>query len=300
MSSVDTRPLDLNLLVALDTLLAERNVTRAAKRLHLSQPALSARLQRLRGIFRDPLLVPAQRGMIPTQRALELREPLREALEKVHAVVAERAPFNPSEANLIINIAASDYVQCALLQVLMTALKRSAPHMRPAWRQLNVPGLFEQMERAEVDLAIMTVNTAPPKLRSRALFTERYVFIARRGHPRIRRSLDLETFAALEHVIVSPRGGGFSGPADAALQARHGSRRVALSVATFLIVPEIVAQSDLVAVVPERLVRGRAERLVVREPPVPIPGFTMGMVWHERTTTHPAHRWFRDTLARLA
>lgn len=297
---MDTRRVDLNLLAALDALLTERNVTRAARRLHLSQPALSARLQRLRAIFRDPLLVPARRGMIPTQRALELREPLREALERVHAVVVEQTPFDPSQADLIINIAASDYVQFALLRPLMAALKRNAPHMRPAWRQLNAPELFDQMERTEVDLAIMTVNTAPPQLRSRTLFTERYVFIARRGHPRLRRALDLDTFAALEHVVVSPRGGGFSGPVDAALQTRRRSRRVALSVATFLIVPEIVAHSDLVAVVPERLVRDRTDRLVVREPPLPVPGFTMGMVWHERTTGHPAHRWFRDTLAGTA
>lgn len=297
---MDTRRVDLNLLLALDALLTERNVTRAARRLHLSQPALSARLQRLRAIFGDPLLLPAQRGMIPTQRALELREPLREALEKLHAVVAERTPFDPSQADLIVNIAASDYVQCALLRPLMAALKRNAPHMRPAWRQLNAPALFDQMERTEVDLAIMTITTVPRTLRSRTLFNERYVFIARRGHPRVRRSLDLDTFAALEHVVVSPRGGGFSGPADVALQAHHRSRRVALSVATFLIVPEIVAQSDLVAVVPERLVRGRGDHLVVREPPLSIPGFTMGMVWHERTTAHPAHRWFRDTLAGVA
>jgi DNA-binding transcriptional LysR family regulator len=294
---VDTRRVDLNLLVALDALLTERNVTRAAKRLHLSQPAVSARLRRLRAVFRDPLLVPAQRGMVPTQRALDLRTPLREALETVLAVVAERAPFEPARAELIINIAASDYVQCALLRPLLAALRSTAPQLRLAWRQLNVPGLVDQMERMEVDLAIMTIHTAPPQLRSRPLFSERYVFIARRGHPRLRRALDLDTFVGLEHVVVSPRGGGFSGPTDAVLQARRRSRRVALSVPSFLIVPEIVAQSDLVAVVPERLVRGRADKLLVRDPPLPVPGFTMGMVWHERTTTHPAHRWLRDTLA---
>ncbi len=294
---MDTRRLDLNLLLALDALLMENNVTRAARRLHLSQPALSARLRRLRSIFRDPLLVPAQKGMTPTQRALELREPLREALERLHAVVAERTPFDPAQAELVINIAGSDYVQCALLRPLMAALKRNAPHIRCAWRQLNPPALFDQMERTEIDLAIMTVNTAPAQLRSRSLFSERYVFIARRNHPRIRRSVDLDTFVELEHVVVSPRGGGFSGPTDAVLKARHRSRRVALSVATFLIVPEIVAQSDLVAVVPERLVGQHADRLLVREPPVPVAGFTMGMVWHDRTTAHPAHRWFRETLA---
>jgi DNA-binding transcriptional LysR family regulator len=297
--SMDSRRIDLNLLVALDALIAERNVTRAAARLHLSQPALSARLNRLRRLFRDPLLVPARRGMIPTARALELQNPLRRALEGVHAVVAEQARFDPVLAEQVVNIAASDYIQYAVLLPLTVALQKSAPRIRLAWRAIDGSLLADQAERGEIDLAIMTPATAPPQLRSRRLFEERYVCIARRKHPKVRRVLDLETFVSLEHVVVSPRGGGFSGPADAALQAHHRTRRVALSVASFLMVPEIVAASDLIALVPERLARIQPDRLIVREPPVPVPGFGIGMVWHERNTAHPAHRWLRETIAGL-
>ena len=120
---MDTKRIDLNLLIALDALIAERNVTRAAARLNLTQPALSAQLNRLRDLFGDPLLIPAQRGMIPTARALELQEPLHQALEGVRAVIAERVPFDPASADLVVTIAASDYIQYAVLLPLMLVLK---------------------------------------------------------------------------------------------------------------------------------------------------------------------------------
>ena len=232
-------------------------------------------------------------------RALELREPLRRALDGVHAVLAEQAGFDPALDDRVFTIAASDYVQYALLVPLRRALKKSAPRMRLAWRALDVPSLSEQTERGAIDLAIMTPATAPPHLRTRALFDEHYVCIARRDHPRLRRKLDLDAFVALEHVVVSPRGGGFTGPVDAALQALHRSRRVAMSVSNFLVVPEIVARSDMVAVVPARLVNDRKDRLIVRAPPLAVEGFSIGMVWHERDTAHPAHRWLREQIAAL-
>jgi DNA-binding transcriptional LysR family regulator len=296
---VDTKRIDLNLLIALDALIAELNVTRAATRLNLSQPALSAQLNRLRDLFGDPLLLPAQRGMIPTARALELQEPLRRALDGVRAVVAERAPFDPASADLTVTIAASDYIQYAVLMPLTVVLRRQAPMIRVAWRALDGRLIAGQAERGEVDLAIMTPDTAPDQLRSRKLFDERYVCIARNHHPKVRRSLDLDTFAALEHVIVSPRGGGFTGPADVALATHRRSRRVVLSVASFLMVPEIVARSDLIALVPARLVRGRGNHLIIRDPPIPVAGFAIGMLWHDRNTAHPAQRWLRDQIARL-
>ncbi|WP_029008658.1 LysR family transcriptional regulator [Azospirillum halopraeferens] len=288
------RNIDLNLLVALDAVLAERNVTRAARRLNLSQPALSAQLARLRDLFGDPLLIPAQRGMIPTQRALDLQEPLRRALEEVRGVIAAGARFDPAVAELTVSIVASDYVQYAVLMPLSFTLAREAPGLRLAFRTIDVAHLTAQMERGEVDLAVITPQVAPERLRLRPLYEERYVTIARRDHPRIAGTLDADTFCALEHVIVSPGGGGFSGPADAALAAHGRSRRVAMSVQGFMMVPEIVARSDMIALVPERLVHGRAERLQVFEPPVPVPGFTIAMVWHDRTTGHPAQRWLRD------
>lgn len=287
---------DLNLLVALDALLAERNVTRAARRLNLSQPALSAQLARLRLLFGDPLLLPAQRGMIPTQRALELQEPLRRALEEVRGVLLAGSTFDPAAADLTVCMAASDYGQYAVLMPLVIALAREAPGLRLAFRTLDVANLAQQMERGEVDVAVMTPQTAPDRLRMRILFEERYVAIVRRNHPAVGGGLDLDSYCSLEHVVVSPQGGGFAGPADGALAAHGRARRVALSAASFLIVPELVERSDMVALMPERIARDRADRLQVFEPPVPVPGFSMAMVWHDRTNDHPAQRWLRARL----
>jgi len=154
---MDSKRIDLNLLLTLDALLSERNVTRAAARLSLSQPAVSARLNRLRDLFADPLLVPAQRGMIPTSRALELWDSLHEALEGVRAVVAEKARFDPTSEELVVSIAASDYVQYAVLMPLALALKHEAPGIRLAWRLLDGRLLAGQAERGDVDLAIMAL-----------------------------------------------------------------------------------------------------------------------------------------------
>lgn len=291
--------IDLNLLVALDTLLAERNVTRAARRLGLSQPALSAQLARLRVLFGDPLLLPAQRGMLPTLRALELQDPLHRALEGVRGVVAFGTGFDPAASQMTVSVAASDYGQYAVLLPLIGSLVHEAPGMRLALRALDAAGLSAQMERGEVDLALMTPETAPDTLRQRVLLAESYVTIARRDHHRIGAVLDLDTFCDLSHVVVSPAGGGFSGPTDQALAAHGRTRRVVLSASGFLMVPEIVAQSDLIALVPQAVARGREDRLRLCIPPLPVPGFTIAMVWHDRTSDHPAQRWLRERIRRL-
>ncbi|HZZ90246.1 MAG TPA: LysR family transcriptional regulator [Caulobacteraceae bacterium] len=297
---MDISRLDLNLVLALDALLAERNVTRAARRLNLSQPALSARLNRLRAIFGDPLLLPAQRGMVPTQRALELQEPLHSALEGLRQVLAEGAPFDASTATATIAISGSDYVQHAVLGPLVLALREEAPGIRIAWRGLDLERLDAQMERGEVDLALLTPQSASGSLRMIKLYREHYAVVARKDHPRVHGCLDLELFCDLEHIVVSVRGGGFRGATDLILDAVGKSRRVVLSAPGFLVVPQMVARSDMLAVVPFRLARDYAGTLQVLEPPLTIPGFDIAMVWHDRTTTHPIQRWLRERIVGVA
>jgi DNA-binding transcriptional LysR family regulator len=296
---MDTKRLDLNLLVTLDTLLAEQNVTRAARRLHLSQPAVSAQLARLRDLFGDPLLIPAQRGMTPTSKADELLVPLRDALDRLRAAVDRHGHFEPAQARLTVAIACTDYLQAALVQPLVLQLRQQAPGVRVALRILDIPQLAAQVARGEVDLALMTPGDAPTVLRSRHLFYERYVLIGRLGHPRLRRKLTAAQFAQLEHIIVSLRGGDFSTPVDDMLAGLGLRRNVVLSAASFLFVPDIVARSDLVALVPERLVRDRADALLVVECPIPVPGFEVGMLWHERSHGHAGQRWVRELLRAL-
>ncbi|WP_309975089.1 LysR family transcriptional regulator [Variovorax guangxiensis] len=295
---MDSKRLDLNLLVTLEALLVEQNVTKAAARLHLSQPAVSAQLNRLRVVFADPLLVPAQRGMTPTTKAVELLGPLRQALDQVRATVAMQ-DFDPAKAKLSITIACTDYLQAAVVKPLVIHLRARAPGVRVALRNLTMGQLEAQMARGDVDLALMTPAAAPPSLRTRHLFDERYVLIGRRRHPRLRDVITVAEFAQLEHVIVSLRGGDFETPVDAALAALGHKRHVVLSAASFLFVPELVSQSDFVALVPKRLVSDRADTLQFLDPPFPVEGFAVGMVWHERSHAHSAQRWIREAFVSI-
>ena len=288
--------MDLNLLVTLEALLAEQNVTKAANRLHLSQPAVSAQLSRLRDLFDDPLLIPAQRGMTPTAKALELLDPLRHALDQVRAALAEHRHFDPGNAKLTLAIACTDYLQAVVARPLAVALRKEAPGVRIALRHLDPLQLEAQMVRGDVDLALMTPEHGPGSLRARRLFDERYVLIGRKRHPGLRRGLTAEEFARLDHVIVSLRGGDFTTPVDDGLAALGYQRNVVLSAASFLIVPEIVSHSNFVALVPERLVRDRLDGLKIVECPFPVPGFTVSMLWHERNHGHSGQRWVRETV----
>ena len=296
---MDTKRLDLNLLVTLETLLVEQNVTRAAARLHLSQPAVSAQLNRLRHEFDDPLLIPAQRGMTPTAKAMELIDPLRQSLDQVRATLASHRNFDPAKAKLTFSIACTDYLQAAVIKPLVVALRAQAPGVRVAIRNLNVPQLEAQMVRGDVDLALMTPEAGPPCLRTRHLFDERYVLIGRRKHPRLRDGITVAEFAQLEQVVVSLDGGGFVTPVDSALAALGHRRNAVLSAASFLFVPEIVSSSDFVALVPERLVRDGADKLKVIDCPFPVEGFAVGMVWHERVHGHSGQRWIREAIVSL-
>lgn len=293
---MDTRRLDLNLLLTLEALLVEQNVTRAAARLHLSQPAVSAQLSRLRDLFEDPLLIPAHRGMTPTARAVELLDPLRQALDQVRATLSMHSRFDPATARLTLAVACTDYLQWSVLMPFAIALRQKAPGVQLAIRNLDPAQLEAQMTRGDIDLALMTPQTAPPGLRFKHLFDERYVLIGRRGHPRLKRRISAEAFARLDHVIVSPSGGGFATPTDQALAALGLSRNVVLSAASFQFVPGIVARSDFVALVPQRLLRHRSDALEQIELQLPVEGFSVGIVWHERTHSHPGHRWIRDEI----
>ncbi|WJI16119.1 LysR family transcriptional regulator [Pseudoxanthomonas winnipegensis] len=288
----DLRRLDLNLLVTLDALLAEHNVTRAAHRLHLSQPSVSVQLARLRELLGDPLLLPGPRGMRPTARADALREPLRAALEALGQAVAPPAPFDPATATRTWQLAASDYAASTIVLPTLAGLRTAAPGTRLAVRGLVPQQIVQQAEARQIDLAFHTVEGAPEGMRQRILFDERYVLVGRAGHSGLKRRPTLAQFCRLDQVIVSPDGGGFHGPTDAALAAQGLKRHVALSVPHFLFVLSALVRTDLVAMLPERLVRGHPALRVVPAP-LAVPGYRMAMLWHERVHRDPAHQWLR-------
>ncbi|MBF8659426.1 LysR family transcriptional regulator [Pseudomonas putida] len=293
--SADIRKLDLNLLRTLDALLDERSVTRAADRLALTQPAVTGMLNRLRESFDDPLFVRSQRGIIPTPRAEQLASPIKQLLADVEGMLQPQA-FNPPTAKLTIKIASTDYALRAVVVPFLGALRQQAPNIRVSVLPIDDQKLPAQLERGDVDLALMTGDIAAPDLHTTPLFDESYVCVMRADHPDAAvNPISLERFCALDHVLVSPSGGGFQGVTDEALRKIGRSRRVTVSVTSFMVLPEILMVSDLIAVVPRRLVT-RNLGVATVEPPVEIPGFGKLLAWHERTHRDPGYRWIRSML----
>jgi len=289
----DIRTFDFNLLKALDALLDERSVTGAAERLSLTQPAVSGILTRLREHFDDPLFVRAQRGMVPTSRALELAGPVKQLLAEVESMLRPQG-FEPSSASLTLTIVATDYALRAVMVPFLSALRKQAPGIRVAVVPV-ADSLHTQLERGDVDLALITPETSAPDLHTQLLFDERYVCVLRAGHPDAAAPLSLDRFCALDHALVSYSGSPFAGATDKALAAMGRQRRVTLSVTSFLVLQDFLRVSDLVAVVPHKLAMV-TDGLALLEPPLAIPGFTKIAAWHERTHRDPGRAWARALL----
>jgi DNA-binding transcriptional LysR family regulator len=293
--AIDIRAMDLNLLKALDALLDERSVTRAAQRLSLTQPAVSGMLTRLRESFDDPLFVRTQRGITPTLRAQELAAPVKELLGGIESLLQPQA-FDPATAQMTVQLASTDYALQAVVVPFLAMLRRRAPGVRVAVVPAQHLPVYERLERGDIDLALISPENTAPDLYARHLFDERYVCVMRAGHPDAKGgALSLDRFCALDHALISYTGGGFCGVTDEVLARLGRSRRVVLSITSFLVLPEILRNSDLIAVVPQRVVAD-ARGLVVLEPPVAIPGFVKTAAWHERTHRSPGHRWVRSVL----
>ncbi len=287
------RKLDLNLLVTLEALLLEHNVTRAAERLNLSQSSVSIQLAKLRDVFKDPLLLPGPRGMRPTARAEELREPLRQALDALERAVLPASPFDPAISNKVWCVAASDYSESTILLPVLIGLRSAAPGTQLAVLEIVPSNIVKQTGDGKIDLAFHVSEEAPADLHCRLLFMEQYVLVGRVDHPCLGKRPTLSQFCKFEHVIVSPDGGGFYGVTDRALSELGLKRQIVLSVPHFLFLRAVLENTDMVAMMPSRLVRGISSLQIV-EPPIDVPGFEMVMLWHERLHRDPAHRWLRE------
>jgi DNA-binding transcriptional LysR family regulator len=301
MHGMNLQGLDLNLLRLLDALLAERHLTRAAKRVGLSQPAMSHGLARLRKHLGDPLFVRTRQGLEPTDRAARLGPPLRDALASIERALAGDT-FDPATARRTFSLATADYGAFVLLPRLLERLGRLAPGV-DLWTRTIADDAVAQLAAGEADatLAVPTLRGGGTVIHSRVLYEERFVCVVREGHPKVKKRLDLDTWASLPHAFVAP-GGKPGGVVDDVL-AQHGrQRRVACAVPHFLLAPHVVASSDLVLTVGARVAEAFAKVLPLRvvEAPVALPGFRMSLAWHERQHRDPAQRWFRALVAEAA
>lgn len=286
--------LDLNLLITLDVLLDECNVSRAAQKLNLSQPSVSVQLAKIRDALGDPVLLPGPRGMQPTIRAETLREPLKIALKSIEYAIAPPQPFDPITATQTWYIAAADYAEMAIMMPLFPKLRLAAPKTRLAIVEM-VPANISKLT-PHIDLTLHIQTEAPPEMKHKRLFKEHYVLTGRLGHPLLKRKPSIKQFCNMEHVIVSPDGRGFYGPTDQALEKLGLKRNIVLSVPHFLFVISVLQNTDLVALLPARLVCHPlfSNVLQTTSSPVEIHGFEMTMLWHERMHHDPAHQWLRQ------
>jgi DNA-binding transcriptional LysR family regulator len=289
---------DLNLLVAFDALVSEGNVTRAAERVGLTQPAMSHALGRLRKLVGDPLFVRTPAGMVPTARALDLVQPIRGALGAIDRALHQVPSFDPASARRPFTLASVDFGSLVVVPPLLSRLRALAPGVDLQVRQLRMDAIEQQLSEGEVDLAVgVLYDPDDAWMVSRRVFTDRFVCIARRDHPVVQGALSLEQFLAVDHALISPRGRR-GGPVDTALARLGKKRRVALVIPHFLAAPIVIARSDLVLTLPERIARDFAAMLSLQvvEPPLEVPGFSVSAFWHERQAQDPAHAWFRGVV----
>lgn len=298
MDALDLTTFNLNLLVALDALLTEQNVTRAAKRIGITQSAMSHNLATLRQLLGDQILVRSAGGMEPTVVASEMSGRLRSALDALKAAVELRPTFDPRTARRQFRIAAHDFVAAELSIALNSALAAEAPGVDVAIRPIEGRDPASVFFQSDIDVVVGKAHTLED-IRQELLIRDDFVCVARRGHPEIQETIDLDQYCASRHIIVSPTGEG-SSFVDVVLEQRGRSRTIALRVPWFLAAPIVVSQSDLLLTALRGSVEGQAKGLGLRLLPVPFetPRIDVTLGWHRRHDDDPAQHWLRQTILR--
>jgi DNA-binding transcriptional LysR family regulator len=297
MSLKNLSAVDLNLLHVVATVLEERSATRAARRLNVTQSAVSNALRRARDVFGDPLVVRRAQGLDPTPRALALLPALRSWVEDTRRLLAEAPVFDPRRSSRTFRIACSDAIAVTLLQPLLRLLGERAPAARLRLFTLDRLIAEDGLVRGDIDLLVGIPPVLPPGHAAELVYRDPLECIVRRGHPTVRTRLSLSSFAALQHVDLALFGA-LDDTVDRAL-AQHGrSRTVKVMLPHFSSVPLAVIETDCVATLSSRIARAFAERFPLRvlKPPVSLEPIEVRQVWHQRTETDGAVRFLREVV----
>jgi LysR family transcriptional regulator, mexEF-oprN operon transcriptional activator len=294
---INLAAIDLNLLVVFDALMVERNVTRAGKRVGLSQPATSNALARLRSLIDDELFIRTAAGLRPTPTAIALQLKLNPALQQIQGVLLEQSTFDPATSHRVLAIGMSDYMEFTLLPRLMQTIQTIAPQVVVQIRSGDRPKLLALLDSGEIDLACGVFPEDISWHKEQFLFKENYVCVCRRNHPVIGDSLSLAEYLGVSHLLVSIQED-LVGRVDMLLAEQNLKRHIALSIPHFLTAPFILAQTDLVAALAQRIAVSFVQHQDVKLLPMPFPitGFSVFMRWHHTTETSPACQWLRSVV----
>ncbi|MDX1453377.1 MAG: LysR family transcriptional regulator [Oleiphilaceae bacterium] len=307
---MDLGRIDLNLLVHLDVLLREQNVTKAANHLGITQPAMSNGLKRLRALFEDPLLVRTSDGMAPTELAIKLKPLVREILFKVEKVVQPERDFDVNSAR-VFRIMASDYAESTLIPAVLSAVRQAAPNIT---LDVLTPSdvSFEDVEQGRVDMAINRFDTLPQSFHQKTIWSDTFSCLMSPENPLVDH-FDLEHYLEASHIWVSKTGFGVGvgvnpqdvqrlGWVDEALAKIGGKRKISVFTRHYQVAMLLAQQHDLVATLPSRAARLKSEsaKLVVKEPPFEIPPFELKMAWSALLHHNAGHQWLRHLIMDVA
>jgi DNA-binding transcriptional LysR family regulator len=303
MKTINLRSVDLNLLVVVDAVMTERSVSRAARRLHLTQPAVSHALRRLRTLFGDRLFVRTPLGMSPTSLTEHIAPRIAAILHGISDLLTgqQAAAFEAARSQRRFIVGMTDYTAFVLLPALARHLEARAPHIELVVRPTDRVSGVGMIDREEVELVIGgTFPNQPNYLCSSPLLSEKSLCAARRDHPAFVRKVTRRAYLSNLHLHVSPWGE--RGYIDEVLN-RHGvSRRIGLTIGHFLLAPAILEQTDLIATLPERVVQPMAARfaLSVSEPPFDLGATEIVQYWHRRLDANAGLLWLRQQIAAIA
>ena len=312
MKSANFRTLDLNLLRVFDEVMSERNLTRAASNLAMTQPAVSNALRRLRGLLGDELVVRAGYGVEPTPAALALWPSVREALSLLRHSIAPGS-FDPASAGNTFRLAMADATAAQLIPGLVDIGEAEAPGVNLRVLPLTTRDPRDLLASGTIDLAIghfpaliaelgaERQQDDLPRFMHQRLYDGEYVVVMRRDHPLAGQALSLDTYCRARHLLVSFSGRPF-GFVDEALAALSRQRRVVLTVNQFFTAGRVVASTDLLTVLPRHFLSatGMASALATSELPLPVPPVHVDALWHRQAEHDSAHRWLREAVARAA
>lgn len=302
IDAVNLSRVDLNLLVHLDALLAERSVTRAAARVGLGQSAMSHNLARLRDLFSDELLTRGPEGLRPTPRALALVEPVRIALAQIQVLVSRDEAFDPRTAERTFSVGLPDSMEILIVPSLLAYLREVAPGIHLRLHNINSSKLLDDLDADRLDLAVGYGVFAQGQAhhKRRLLFTETYLCMFNAERTGITASISLDDYLRLPHVLTSLRPGE-RGVVDDALEKLGLRRTVVLTTPRFLAVPSLVARAPVVVTMHARLARFFAAELglSLSLPPVELPDMAVSLLWHASYDHDPAHAWLRQMMVRL-
>lgn len=301
MSTQLLRNIDMNLLVVLDALLTEKHVTRTGERLHLSQPAISHSLGKLRTLLDDPLLIRDGNEVVLSVLAQNLRAPLKEILRQVETLLGKTLDFDPASSERTFELAMSDYGAALILPGLLVRLRREAPNISLNVTQGSRHEMFEQVSRGKIDLALGVFPSLGPDIAMQVLFEETFSCLVDRQTLPASGVLDLPEYLARPHLQVSIDAS-LNGEVDSQLRARGLQRRVVVSVPHWRIAPQMILGTDLILTVATRTLDQAANDplLLCLPPPLAIAPFPFVHIWHQRFSDDPAHAWLRRQVSEVA